>query len=92
MASGFANVDVTITLGGVLVRNIRGIFDESSEVVSPYEASQISLKPAVTIQDSDFLGVTSANVLTIRDKNYQFDGKPRPDGNGFTLIYLQVKK
>ncbi len=89
----FANVDVSISLDGLLVRDdIRGIFDESSEVVSPYEASQIVFKPAVSVQDSDFSGITSANVLTIRGKDYRFDGKPRPDGNGFTLIYLQVKK
>ncbi len=88
----FANVDVTISLDGLLVRNIRGIFDESSEVVSPFESSQVVIKPAVTVNDTDFIGITSENALTIRGKDYRFDGKPRPDGHGFTLIYLQVKK
>lgn len=88
----FANVDVLITLSGVPVRNIRGIFDEFSEVVSPFEAEQVQIKPVLSVQDSDFTGITSANVLTIRDKDYRFDSKPRPDGHGMTLIYLAGKR
>lgn len=88
----FANVDVRLTLNGVYVRNIRGIFDEFSEVVSPFEMSQMQIKPVLNVQDSDFNGITSEYTLTIRNKNYQFDGKPRPDGHGMTLIYLAGKK
>jgi hypothetical protein len=88
----FANVDVRLTLSGVYVRNTRGIFDEFSESVSPFEMSQMQIKPTLSIQDKDFAGITSEYTLTINGKNYQFDGKPRPDGHGMTVMYLTGKR
>ena len=88
----FGNVDVLISLTGAAVKTIRGIFDENSEVVSPFETERVQIQPAVTVLSSDLESITSNHLLTIRGKNYSFDGKPRPDGHGFTLIYLTGKK
>jgi hypothetical protein len=97
MMDMFANCDVSITLSGALVKSIHGIFDQSNEVVSPFESDRIIVKPLLTVLDKDFTDVTSANVLTItRDgatsgKDYKLDGKPRPDGAGMTIIHLAEK-
>ena len=88
----FANADIVISLSGVEVKTVRGIFDESNEVASPFESDRIQFKPAVSLSDSDMAGITSAHTLTISGKAYQFDGKPRPDGHGMTLIYLTGKR
>lgn len=88
----FGNVDVLISLTGAAVKTIRGIFDESSEVVSPFDTERVQIQPAVTVLSSEMDGITSNHLLTINGKNYSYDGKPRPDGHGFTLIYLIGKK
>lgn len=88
----FSNVNVRLSLNGVYVRNIRGIFDEFSEVVSPFDTSKLQIQPVVSIQDQDYQGISSEYTLTIREKNYQLDGKPSPDGHGMTVIYLQGKR
>lgn len=83
---------VIISLFGVVIKTISGIFDLTSEAVSPFEASNRIGKPSVTLLDSDIENITSEYTLTIRNKDYCFDGKPMPDGHGMTLIYLQGKK
>lgn len=95
----FGNADVVITLTGAAVNTIRGIFDENSEVVSPFETERVQIQPALTVLSSELESITSNHLLTVRpdrspgvSKNYSFDGKPRPDGHGFTLIYLTGKK
>lgn len=88
----FTNVTATITLNGIVVKTIPGIFDEAAEVVSSYESERLITKPAVTVASVDLEGIASAHVLQIRDVEYKFDGKPRPDGHGLTIIYLGVKK
>lgn len=94
----FGNCDVSITLSEVTVKSFRGIFDQSNEVVSPYESDRLVARPIVSVLDSDFEGTTSAHVLLIKldreaiGKDYKFDGKPRPDSAGLTIIHLAEKK
>lgn len=87
-----ANCTVYAKLEGVVVADFPGIFDEAAEAISPYESERLIIKPAVTAASSDMAGITSAHVLQIRDVEYKFDGKPRPDGHGLTVVYLGVKK
>jgi hypothetical protein len=87
-----SNVDVVIQFGGVPLKTIRGVFDEDSQSVSPYEASQMQIKPAVSVQTSDFTGIDSSHTFMISNREYRLDGKPRPDGAGLTIIYLSAKK
>jgi hypothetical protein len=92
----FANADVSVTLAGVGVRTFRAIFDQVNEPVS-IEMQQTNTKPSITCLSADMAGVTGSHVLDItRDadgvsRQYKFDGKPRPDGAGFTLVYLGRK-
>jgi hypothetical protein len=88
-----ANCTVAITLEGVVVADgIPGIFNEAAEVVSPYDSERAITKPAVTVATGDFAGITSQHVLKIREVEYKFDGKPRADIDGMTVVYLGVKK
>ena len=93
-----ANATVTITLAGSPVRAFRAVFDESSEVVSPYDAERSIIKPMISCLEASMAGVTGANVLeVVKDgetavRSYALDGRLRPDGAGFTLAYLAVKK
>ena len=98
LLASFANCTVTVQLGGVGVSSFRAIFDDSVEVVSPYQIDQTSFKPQMTALSTDISaisGSTSFDILRDNEtesKIYSFDGKPRPDGSGLTLVYLAVKK
>lgn len=93
----FGNCDVSIMLSGVLVKSIRGIYDQSNEMVSPYESDRLVTRPHVAVLDTAFIGVTSGHVLKLKKdneitvKDYKLDGAPRPDGAGLTVVYLGVK-
>jgi hypothetical protein len=89
----FSNVTVNVTLSGVAVGvPFPAVFDESSEVVSPWESEKVLFKPLLSVESKYLNGVTSANVLEISGVEYKFDGKPRRDGAGMALIHLAVKK
>ena len=89
----FANCTVTPRLVGVAVKEpFPGIFDESAAPVQAYEAERVMFKPLVTVSSTDFNGIDSKHTLEIRGKEYTFDGKPRPDGAGLTVVTLAVKK
>jgi len=93
----FGNCDVAATLSGVQTATFRGIIDLRVETVSPYESSISLAKSELTIFSKDAAGITSAHTIQVkRDTestpvDYKFDGKPQPDGAGFTLIHLGLK-
>lgn len=94
----FANCTVTAQLGGVGVSSFRAIFDDNVEVVSPYQIDQVSFKPQIAALSADIAAISGSTTFDIKrdseteSKVYSFDGKPRPDGSGLTLVYLAVKK
>jgi len=96
--SEFANCTVTGQLAGVGVRTFRAIFDDSASVASPYEMDQTEFKPQMTALSADISAIAGAQTFDItRDgetegKRYCFDGKPRPDGAGLTVVFLAVNK
>lgn len=96
--TSFANCAVTALLHDVETVTFRAIFDDSVEVVSPYEENQVTFKSAITALSTDIAAIAGAQTFEIlRDgetesKVYTFDGKPRPDGSGLTLVLLAVKR
>lgn len=94
----FANATVTALLHEVATTTFRAIYDDSVEVVSPYQEDQVIFKPAMTALSTDIAAIAGAQTFEIlRDgetesKIYAFDGKPRPDGSGLTLVLLAVKR
>lgn len=87
----FGNATASITLSGVVVATIPGIFDEFAEVVSPYDSERLVVKPVFTVEAESMASISSDNVLAINGVDYSFDGKPKREG-GLVAIYLAVKK
>jgi len=92
MMGKFANCTVLVTLDGVHEADFPGIFDERGETVTPYEADRTVFHPVVTVEIGNLNGIGSAHVFGINGKQYKFDGKPHPDGEGFTVVHLAEKK
>ena len=94
----FANCAVIALLHDVETVTFRAIFDDSVEVASAYQEDQVIFKPAMTALSTDIAAISGAQTFEIlRDgetesKVYAFDGKPRPDGSGLTLVLLAVKR
>ena len=83
---------ITITLSGTTVKTVTGIFDLNPVTVSPGEMEFLQIDAALTISDTDMVGITSDHHFGVGSKIYRMKGKPRPDGYGFTWIPLSVQK
>ena len=97
MMDMFANCDVSVKLSEVQVLSFRAIFDISSDSAAAFQSDLVVFKPSLTGISSDVAQISSAHVMDIaRDglpgsKQYKFDGKPRPDGAGLTVVHLGEK-
>jgi len=87
----FGNVTASITLAGVVVKTIPGIFDEAAEIVSPFDSERSIVKPVLVVESVDLFGITSDHVIEINNVEHKFDGKPKVE-KGLTTVYLGVKK
>lgn len=87
----FGNVTASVTLAGVVVKTIPGIFDEAAEVVSPFDSERSIIKPVLVVESIDLFGVTNEHVIEINCVEYKFDGKPKAE-KGLTTVYLGVRK
>jgi len=94
----FANCTVTGQLAGVGVRTFRAILDINQEVASEYEMNQYAPQPQLTALSADIGAIAGVQTFDVtRDgesegKRYSFNGKPRPDGAGLTVVLLAEKK
>jgi hypothetical protein len=94
----FANATVTVTLTGVAVQTFRAIFDESVEVISPYQSERANFKPQLAALTSNIAVIDSSMVFEVlkdgesETRRCSFDGKPRPDGSGLSMVFLAGKK
>ncbi len=80
----------TAKLSGATVKQIDGIFEESVETVSPYEAESVVFRPAVSFKTADFNGLDKTHTFT-RDADgvvYRIYGEPQPEGVGMTRVAL----
>lgn len=81
----------TLKLAGVAVGDpVAGLFDESVEVVSPYNVEEVVLRPAVTFPSSGVVGIDKKHTITRNSTGteYRVYGDPRPDGAGMTRFFL----
>ena len=84
-------VPVLITLSGVTVKTVTGIFDLDPVTVSPGEMELVQMDALLSLAESDMDGITSAHRFTVAGKTYRMQGKPRTRG-GMTDIPLSVQK
>lgn len=82
------SVDVAVTLSGVALPSIRGIYSVKSEIVSPYEADMVVVLPSILVKASTAAGLTREHRLAISGITYKAYRDPQPDDAGFALIGL----
>lgn len=84
-------VPVLVTLSGTTVKTVTGILDLDPVTVSPGEMEMVQIEAALSLAESDFENITSANRFTVRGKVYRMQGKPRTN-DGLVYIPLSVQK
>lgn len=87
----FANCEVTVTLSGVAVTTVAGIFNDTAQDVTLYDGSVVTTSPTLVCRTPDIVAYGQSYNdygLTIRGDEYQFNGPPRGLLGGFTLISL----
>lgn len=77
----------TIKLQGLAVATVTGLFDEQVETI---ENDQSFIRPAVTFQSSQVVGIDRGHTVTndATGIEYRLIKPPEPDGFGMTRFYL----
>lgn len=88
LLSGPGSASAAITLHGVPVRTVRGIFRQRTEARSPYLAEETAIVPALRCKSGEVADIGRSHVLTINGAYYRIFGDPEPHDSGTTLLYL----